>query len=159
MRLVFIGALLLTLLPMQALANAGDLDLSANVFIKHVKRTEWYSQEMGYVSYVESPDHIGLRYGLDEYRNIGASFGTNSLGNKSLLLMGELHYPLHRYVKAGIMVGLANGYEPWSSNGLRFIGGPSLRVLTPYLGVTATLYGTEALTLNVDFPLRTHLRH
>lgn len=158
MRLLMLASTL-AIMPLQAHAEAGDIDLSANVFIKHVKRTEWYSREMGYLPYVESPDHIGLRYGLDEYRNIGVSYGTNSLGNQSLLLMAELHYPFHRYLKAGVMVGLANGYEPWSSNGLRFIGGPSLRVLTPYLGATVTLYGTEALTVNVDFPLRTHLRH
>lgn len=158
MRPFYFWAALLAFNSGPSFANSGDLDLTANMYIKHINRAEWFSRERGYVSLVEKNDHMGIRYGIDNYRNVGLSYGTNSMGNKSLLVVGELHYPFHQYIKAGVMAGMANGYKPLSSNGWRFIGGPSLRLTTPYVGATITLYGTEALTINIDIPLKTYLR-
>lgn len=60
------------------------------------------------------------------------------------------------HLRVGVMGGLASGYDPRSDHGWILLGGPSLRFVGKHLGATATLYAQEALTVNVDIPLRTY---
>lgn len=149
---------LMMLVPSYAKAEFGDIDLTYNVYTKHVNDKDFYTHEDGFETYEEDNNHIGIRFGIDDYRSVGASYGINSFGERSWVLAAEFTYPFHKYLKAGVMTGFANGYEKVSSNGWTFVGGPSIRVRTPYIGATATLYAADALVVTVDIPISTSLR-
>lgn len=151
-------ALLLIFFSPSSFADPGDIDLTINVLTKHVNKSTYYLKALGETPYFEDNNHIGIRYGINKYLSAGLSFGKSSYGKDSLLGAIELTHPVTKYMKVGVMAGLANGYDAISSNGLMFVGGPTVIARTPYLGVTVGLYAMEALVVTIDIPIKTTLR-
>ena len=134
-------------------AAAGDLDVVHNVYTKHFNDSTYYSRDEGIKKYEEDNNLTGFRLGITDHFNIGYAKGTNSYGKDTNVYATEFTYPLHRYIDAGMMVGLADGYERISSNGWAFAGGPFLRAKTPVVGFTFGVYSMSAFTLTVDVPI------
>lgn len=148
----------LALISPWALAESGDIDLTFNVFTKHINKKTYYLHETGEQPYFEDNNHVGIRFGINDYLSIGGSYGKSSYEKDSFLGALELTHPVTKYMKVGVMAGLATGYDSISSNGVSFLGGPTIIARTPYLGVTVGLYAMEALVVTVDIPLVTSLR-
>lgn len=149
---------LMIFLSQNVLADSGDIDITFNVYTKHVNRDTYFLKDQGEMYYFEENRHIGIRYGINEYLSVGVSHGKSSYEKDSLLGAIELTHPVTKYLDAGVMAGIASGYDAISSNGVQFMGGPTVIARTPYLGVTVGFYGMEVLVVRIDLPIKTSLR-
>lgn len=152
------AGILFTLLSQAALGDAGDIDLTFNVHTKHINRDTYYLQDEGEKPYFEDNNHVGIRFGINEYLSAGVSYGKSSYEKDSVLGAIELTHPVTKYFDVGVMAGVASGYDAISSNGFQFMGGPTVIARTPYLGVTVGLYAMEVLVVRIDIPIKTSLR-
>lgn len=136
-----------------ASAAAGDIDVVYNVWTKHHSDSTYYSNAEGLQTYEEDNDVVGLRVGLTDHWNVGYARGENSLGRDTNVIAVELTSAPYKYLQAGFMGGMADGYSISGSSDWIFVGGPFLRAKTPLGGVTFGTYGTKAFVLTVDVPL------
>lgn len=145
-------------IPIQAFSAEGDFDLTYNVYTKHYNKSTYYKRELGTRTYFENNNHIGFRYGLNDYLSVGGSYGKNSFKQNSWVAAVQLTHPVTKYMDAGVMAGLSSGYEAVTDNGIIAVGGPTLRLKTPYVGLTVVAYAMSALVVTVDLPISTSLR-
>lgn len=152
MKHALLGLALATVTPL-AYGAEGDLSLMYNVYTHHFLKDTYLSLDHEVKKYEEDNNLVGLRYGVNDFVNVGYATGTNSYGQETHMFAAELVRNNHPNFEMGMAIGMANGYERISSNGWTFAGGPFLRGKTEYVDVTVMAYAMSAITVTVDVSL------